>query len=242
MSLDDRIQAYIRATATAGREVVSLDGLVATFHPRDPLRFLNYAIPGAGPWDLAGLLAASRARDRLPRLEFVESCAPGLVAEVEAFGFTREARLDLMTCTPETLRWPRAPAHFELVRPGSPLVGSLLTAQRRAFQAAGEVTERDVSGFSATGLLAQVDGVVAGGGVFTPLRDGLCELAGIGVLSAFRRRGIGAGLTAELSALAFARGADLAFLTPGDDDTRRIYERAGFAATSTMLAYTYEES
>jgi hypothetical protein len=42
------------------------------------------------------------------------------------------------------------------------------------------------------------------------------------------------------SALVAAAGADLAFLTPGDDDTRRVYERAGFAATSVMLAYAMD--
>ena len=77
----------------------------------------------------------------------------------------------------------------------------------------------------------------AAAGVFTAPADGLSELAGIGTVPAFRRRGIAAALTAALAAEAFARGVELAFLTPGDDDTRRVYERAGFEATSTVLAY-----
>src|SRR3954452_1129563 len=95
MSLDDRIQAYLRATAPEGREIVELRGLTATFNREDPLRYRNYAIPGPPPWDLAALVTESAARDRLPRLEFVESCVPGLAEELARAGFEREARLDL---------------------------------------------------------------------------------------------------------------------------------------------------
>src|SRR3954453_4807087 len=97
VSLDRRIQAYVRATAPAGREVVELAGLTATFHPEDPLRYRNYAIPGPPPWDLQALVAESGTRSRLPRLEFVASCFPGLPEELERAGFACEARLDLMT-------------------------------------------------------------------------------------------------------------------------------------------------
>ena len=65
MSLDGRIQAYLRAVAPEGREVVELGGLTATFNREDPMRYRNYAIPGEAPWDIAGLVEASRERDRL---------------------------------------------------------------------------------------------------------------------------------------------------------------------------------
>ena len=239
MTLDHRIQAYIRATAVDGREVVELPGLTATFNREDPLRFRNYAIPGEPPWDLEGLVSAATARDRLPRVEFVASCAPGLPAELERAGFACEARLDLMTCTPATLAALDAPdaVALEPVAPGGAAVRELLRTARRAFADAGEPSEADVEGYRGGGILARVDGEPAGGGFFTPPRDGLTELAGIGVLEPFRRRGIAGALTSALAARAFAGGADLAFLTPGDDDTRRVYERAGFAVTSTMLAY-----
>src|SRR3954451_5686744 len=215
VSLDRRIQAYIRATAPAGREVVELAGLTATFNREDPLRYRNYAIPGPPPWDLDGLVAASRSRERLPRLEFVESCFPGLPEQLERAGFTREARLDLMTCTPQTLRRPTAPADLEVLDAASDreLVRAMMRAQRAAFEDAGEPSETDVARFDSTGVLARVDGRPAGGGVFLTPVDGLTEVAGIGVLEPFRRRGIAAAVTSALAAAAFARGADLAFLT-----------------------------
>jgi GNAT superfamily N-acetyltransferase len=239
MSLDDRIQAYLRATAPEGRETVELGGLTATFNREDPLRYRNYAIPGDPPWDIGALVEAARARGRLPRLEFVASCFPGLPEQLEAAGFARESRMDLMTCTePVALPAPEG-VTLELVAGDAPreVVRDLLRATRGAFEDVGEPTETDVERYRGGGLLARVGGTPAGGGVFTTPRDGLTELAGIGVLEPYRRRGIAAAVT---SALAVASGADLAFLTPGDDDTRRVYERAGFAATSVMLAYALE--
>jgi GNAT superfamily N-acetyltransferase len=239
MSLDDRIQAYLRATAPDGREVVELGGLTATFNREDPLRYRNYAIPGPPPWDLGALVEASRARDRLPRLEFVESCAPGLAAELEAAGFAREARLDLMTCAAPVVVPAPEGVTLEAVGADAPreVVRGLLRAARGAFEEAGEPSETDVERYGGGGMLARVAGRPAGGGFFTMPRDGLTELVGIGVLAPFRRRGIAAAVT---SALVTAAGADLAFLTPGDDDTRRVYERAGFEATSVMLAYAMD--
>src|SRR3954447_11656588 len=138
MSLDDRIQAYLLATAPEGREVVELGGLTATFNREDPLRYRNYAIPGEPPWDITALVAAARERDRLPRLEFVESCAPGLPEDLERAGFAREATLDLMTCTPETRVALRAPdgVTLEVLGTDAPrdAVRDLLRTARGAFE------------------------------------------------------------------------------------------------------------
>src|SRR3954447_18205769 len=103
MSLDDRIQAYLRSALPGDRELVELEGLTASFHPRDPLRYRNWALPGPPPWDVGGLVEAARGRDRIPRLEFVASCAPGLPEALERAGFALEARLDLMTCIPQSV-------------------------------------------------------------------------------------------------------------------------------------------
>jgi ribosomal protein S18 acetylase RimI-like enzyme len=244
MMLDARIQAYLRATAADGRAVVGTGPFTATFSD-DPLRYFNYAIPddGAAPAadQVAALTAAYEARDRLPRLEYVESRAPALAATLEAAGYTLESRLDLMTCTPDTLRAPAMPdgATLEVVEAGSAADHVAVVTARAAFPDGGDPAE-DASLGTSVGVLARVDGEPAGAGQFTAPLDGLTELAGIGVLEPFRRRGIGAAVTARLAAEAFARGVTIAFLTPGDDDTRRIYERAGFAATSTVLAYARE--
>ena len=164
---------------------------------------------------------------------------------LEAGGFALEARLDLMTCTPATVRRPPETdgLRFEAVEGGSPreLVRGLLSAQRGSFDQVGPPTDDDVERFSSSGILATLDGEPVAGGVFTAPDDGLSELAGIGTLPPFRRRGIAAALTSALASAAFGRGVEIAFLTSGDGDTRRVYGRAGFAVTSTMLAYARGE-
>ena len=248
VELDERIQAYLRAGAGRGREGVRAADFIAWFHPHDELRYLNYAIPEPGAASADGLAEPFTARGRLPRVEYVESCSPGLAPVLEGAGFTLEARLVLMTCTPDT-HVALGGTEVEPVPADAPreAVAALLGVQRRAFASVGttEPSDADVDRYGrglgdGLGMLARVDGEPAGGGQFTAPTDGLSELAGIGVLERFRRRGIGAALTSALAGAAFGRGVEVTFLTPGDSDTQRVYERAGFRATSTVLTYALE--
>jgi predicted GNAT family acetyltransferase len=75
--------------------------------------------------------------------------------------------------------------------------------------------------------LALVDGQPVGVGSHLPLGE-VAEIAGVGVLPAFRRRGLGAALTAYLAGDARARGIRIVFLTAGDPDIARVYARVGF--------------
>ena len=88
-----RLQAFLRATAAPGREVVALDPFTAYFHPSDQLKYLNYAVPSdnAEPAEdeIERLRDAFRERDRLPRLEWVEEAAPQVVATLERAGMRR---------------------------------------------------------------------------------------------------------------------------------------------------------
>lgn len=247
MSFDARLQRYLRRTAALGRDAVQVGPFVALIDPDDPMRYVNYAVPDAGSTptaaDARALAEAMQARERLPRLEYVESEAPGLAAVLEEAGYACEARLDLMTCTPQALRDPPLPdgARLERVDEASPpeLQRRLRVTQRTAFGVPGEGEHEGMG--SSIGILATLDGQPAAAGVYTSPADGLSEVAGIGTLEPFRRRGLAAALTAALARSAFADGVDIAFLTPGDDDTRRVYERAGFTATSTVLAYAQDE-
>ena len=60
------------------------------------------------------------------------------------------------------------------------------------------------------------------------LRGDVTEIVGIGVLPAFRRRGLAAAVTAMLVDDAYARGARMVMLTAESDAVARIYERIGF--------------
>ena len=72
-------------------------------------------------------------------------------------------------------------------------------------------------------------------GSATPQHDGVTEIVGIGVLARFRGRGIAGALTSLLAREAFARGANLAWLTPEHDEARNIYARTGFVSVSEQL-------
>jgi predicted GNAT family acetyltransferase len=58
------------------------------------------------------------------------------------------------------------------------------------------------------------------------------EIVGIATLPRFRGRGLGAGLASALVDHA-RETAETVFLTAGDDDVARIYERVGFARLGT---------
>jgi GNAT superfamily N-acetyltransferase len=60
----------------------------------------------------------------------------------------------------------------------------------------------------------------------------ISEVVGVATLPRFRGRGLGAGLTSALVEHA-RQTADLVFLTAGDDDVARVYERVGFARVGT---------
>jgi ribosomal protein S18 acetylase RimI-like enzyme len=82
---------------------------------------------------------------------------------------------------------------------------------------------------------AFVDGRAVASGVHVPEGD-VTEVAGIGTLPAFRRRGIGAALTACLVADARARGIETIFLSAGDETIARVYASLGFARIGTSGA------
>jgi ribosomal protein S18 acetylase RimI-like enzyme len=62
-------------------------------------------------------------------------------------------------------------------------------------------------------------------------------LAGVAVLPAARRRGIGIALSSWLLERGFAAGAEFAHLNPDTDEAARIYARLGFVETTGLDIY-----
>ena len=85
---------------------------------------------------------------------------------------------------------------------------------------------RLAAGSTVTMVAEGPDGPVATGS-HQPV-DGVTEIVGVATLPSARRQGIGAALTAALSADALAAGVRLVFLSAADDDVARMYERLGF--------------
>jgi len=88
--------------------------------------------------------------------------------------------------------------------------------------------------------LAALDGEPVGT-AYTLRSDGAggpaLYLAGVAVLAAVRRRGVGAALSSWLLERGFAAGAELAHLNPDTDEAARLYGRLGFTETPGLDIY-----
>ena len=71
-----------------------------------------------------------------------------------------------------------------------------------------------------------------GGGSHNP-RGEITEIVGVGVLPAFRRRGIAGALTCALAADALSRGVTTVFCSAENDAVARIYAAVGFRRVGT---------
>lgn len=245
--MDHQLQQYVRHAASRGRDTERIGPFLATFDPHNDNPYLSYAMPddGAQPTgaDVAALIAAYERRGRVPRLEYLPAVAPHVEAVLLDAGLTVEARLPVMTCSPDDIVDLGRPPGIALAVPETD--EDLLAMAAAQMEAFGE-SPPDPAGVERTraaledGMLAilardEASGATVGGGVATAPGDGVTEVAGIGVVAAFRRRGIAGAMTARLTRDAFAAGVRTAFITPGDDGAQSVYARAGFADTGVIL-------
>jgi ribosomal protein S18 acetylase RimI-like enzyme len=238
----ERVQASIRAVNAAERESVPAGAFTLYRHPTSDHPYLNYAVPDAGAtrWEeIDELLDAFATRGLRPRLEFVAECAPGLEEALAGSGFELEMRIPVMTCPARGLRDVPVPDGIGIAAVSSAAdVRAYLEVGAEAFgepPPSEEQVERTIP--PARGLLARAGAEAAGAGSRSPIAEGVSEIGGIGVRVRFRRRGIAAAITAAAARAAFADGAELCFLTPGDDGAERVYARAGFTRAGTTMVH-----
>ena len=235
------IQNYVRTTASRGRETERVNSFLATYSPGTDHPMLNYAIPDDGakprPAEIDALTEAFRRRGLLPRLEYFTDVAPDLENLLVEAGYAVERRVPLMICAPAGFADHPAPDGYAIREPESGEdYQRMRSAQNRAYGEPAEVTEEEIErarkgkAAGVTSALAEdlATGEIVGGGVALEIVDGTTEIAGIGVLSSHRRRGLAAALTAFLTRDAYAKGAHTAFLTPGDLGIGRLYARLGY--------------
>jgi ribosomal protein S18 acetylase RimI-like enzyme len=242
------IAARIRAAASNGS-----GGRVGPFtigldpHSDDPMR--NYAVPDhnarPGADDTEALIAFFRRSRRIPRLEYVEEDAPRAWAALAAAGFAVERRTPVMIATPATPLTPRSPTGITIRQATSDTdLAAAAAVQHHAYQIPYPPGPHDTARLTNLnrrgGLVAiAVDdstGTVAGTGLVdvTGDRSPVGELAAVGVLTAFRRRGIASALSAYLARTAHAHGISLVFLE-AEPDEEQIYRRTGFTDATTKL-------
>lgn len=249
MNVDARIQSSVVANLSGRPAPVEAGPFVIGVDPATPSPGINYATPRPGSVitasDVADLVSAFEKAERQPRLEYVTSTAPELERLLLDAGFTVEERHEYLICTPETLSIPAAPDGFAIRAATSDEdFAGMVRAQHEGFS--GEprpvAPPADVARMrrlQARGGIAVIavtpGGECAGGGQAVPPNDGVSEVAGIATPPAFRRRGIAAAVTAEVTRLLFAGGAEIAWLEASGPDSWRIYERIGYRPTGKRL-------
>jgi ribosomal protein S18 acetylase RimI-like enzyme len=240
MNVAGRVQRSIRAVNAATRDAVSAGPFTFYRHRNSDHPMLNYAVPHADAIAWTGIDELRRVfagHGLTPRLEFVGECAPGLEEALADAGFELEGHFPVMTLLAEELREVTAPDGVVIARAVQGAdARAVLEVAAEAF-GAEPPTEAEVAAYQGRGMLARAGGQPAGAASRSDIAEGVSELAGIGVRERFRRRGIAAALTAAVAADAFAAGASLCFLTPGDDGAERAYERAGFSRAGTTMVH-----
>lgn len=257
----DRLEGYMRHTAGLGRETIEIPPFVIFIDPGDPLRFFNYAHPLepiAGDLEfltsrlaepLTTLRAVFSSRERTPRFEFVEEFAPDLGAALAAAGFTREGRYPLLVCDPQSYRAAPIVRGLEIqqltVDSRSGELRDFLSVERQGFghRVTEEVTEEDCEDLrddirqGGLAFLARCSGQPAGIASCSVSWHGLTELTGITTLPTYRGRGIATAISAAAAQAALGSGVEAAFLTAGDVQAGRVYQKVGFRPHATALAY-----
>jgi GNAT superfamily N-acetyltransferase len=239
--MDTKIAGYLRA---GRRNPVRVGPFTIGFSETTANPYSNYAVPddNARPTagDVAALISAFEERDRKARLEYLPSVSPFVQSSLEAAGFVEEGLLPVMTVT--TLIEPPPVDGIELVAADSDdTILGMATALNLAY---GEPppTEADLAGHKGSSdrggyalLVRSATGEPVGGGLITVPIDGVAELAGIGVVPSWRRRGVAAVITHRLVQVAHDLGARHPFLMAADDNATRVYARIGFEITGRVL-------
>ncbi|MCW2598299.1 MAG: acetyltransferase [Frankiales bacterium] len=210
-----------------------------------------YARPsGKGPvsrGDLRAVLARQRELGLPLSLEWVVGRPDGVDELAASEGLTVQQH-PLLVAKPDELLLFASVAEVRLVGPDDDLA-RIEAVAAVGFAHAGtsvgptggealeEATERDqeqlarrrartARGFP-TVAVVYVDGDPVARGGHT-LVDGVSEITGVATLPAYRRRGLGAAVTALLAEDAVRRGARLLWLSAADDLVARVYSRLGF--------------
>jgi predicted GNAT family acetyltransferase len=183
-----------------------------------------------------------RERDRLPRLEWVEEAAPRLAGALAAAGMQEELRTPLMACTPGELRAAEADVAELRIGPVEDAdVHDCASLQRVAFGADAVSPDEEIRDPRPTGggaVLARSGGEPVSAASWTRVVDGFTEIVGVATAEPWRGRGLAGAVTAAAAAGAFAGGAEVCVLSPGDEVAQRVYTRAGFGRVATMLHWS----
>jgi ribosomal protein S18 acetylase RimI-like enzyme len=243
------ISAYMRAAAGRRRSGSRVGPFTVGLDAHSDNPFRNFAVPDDSASPDAGqvraLIEYFRDRHRIPRLEYVEQNAPRVLPALIAAGFAVDQRTPVLIATPDTVLSPRWPAGIS-VRPTASEadLAEAVAVQHHAYEMPDPPGPHDVARL--TGLVRRggivvvaVDDdsrAVVGAGLVDVVGEypGVGELAAVGVLTGYRRRGIASALSVSLARNAHASGIGLVFLE-AEPAEERIYRQAGFTDVTAKV-------
>jgi len=252
-----RVEHYYDAAPRSDARVEEI-GSLTLFVGNGPWSY--YARPRLGvsevvPQDIDRACARMRELDVPQALEWLAEATPSMRVAASRAGLSTVDGPLLVVADPVDVMLPGGVRLF-LVGADEPALRDYLYLSARAFsetdendgpgQASPDPTEAAVAHLRAriadgrTVMMAAMSGTrLLAVGSHHPVVVGnemISEIVGVGTLPDFRGRGLGAALTAALVADA-RQECSLVFLSAGDDDSARVYERVGFAqAGTTCLA------
>lgn len=240
-ALLQRIDAYLNAAPRAACDVEQVGPFTLFFRHASPMPALNYARPSAllmGDLreDIDHVRAAFARRGLVCRWEFLADLVQDFRGILIQNGFPEPIPRPLMVVTRETFR-PESSAVAEIRPIGMEETRPVDRVLHEAFgleagdSKATETEDVDLLRAAleqgAVAYAAFIESRPVASGLHVPIGD-TTEVAGIGTLPAFRRRGIAGAITSALVADAFAKGCDCVFLSAADESVQRVYARLGF--------------
>jgi ribosomal protein S18 acetylase RimI-like enzyme len=249
MDVSSLVADHIRG-ALARRPHHRVGPFLASFDPYSDNPWRNYAAPDSGArpthTDVEALITLFEQHHRIPRLEYVPADAPHVEDTLTAAGFTVEGRPPVMVSTVDTPLSPHDPSGIALtVATGDDLLYAAATVQHEAYQQEPEPAgPHDVDRLRAAvargGLVVvahdTASGVAVGSGLVDRIspHSGTGELAAVGVLAPYRRRGIASAMSAFLARTAHAHGMALVWLEAAPEE-EPAYRRTGFPVAGRKL-------
>ncbi len=259
MTLLETLEAYLDAVPRAHTDVVEIGPFSLFVARRGWPYYARPRVRFGGTVTAADVEALVDAQVSLgvPRnIEWVHETTPQLLAAASAAGLTVEQHSLLvldgdpgevratqavfrrMEADDPDLLGVQAAIAVGFAAPGTGISPASVEARDAAvagLRHADHMTEQIASGRTVMiGALDDVAGPV-GGGSYNPC-DGVAEIVGVGVLPAYRRRGIAGSLTRTLAQHALDAGCRAVFCSADDDDVARVYAAAGFRPVGTACA------
>lgn len=261
LALLRRIDAYLDAAPRTGARSETIGSFTLFLNEGHGWRYYARPTPGAGvptPREIGEVRRRQRALSQPERFEWIHEIVPemhgsalsgGLVVTDHPLMALNGSAADALPA-PDGVEVAIVDADDDLAMLGgvaevafaepSTAVGSTnaadaaAAATRQSAETLAFQRGRMLAGLTVA-VAARVGGVSAAVGWHQPL-DGASEIVGVSTLPAYRRRGLGAAVTAALVADALRRGVGTVFLSADGDDVARVYERVGFERIGTACS------